>query len=133
MIITCGVCRGQNLVPNPSFETLLNCPTIPSLGCGGPFNDQIAYCTANWKNVGCGSADYYNACDTSLMGVPNTYFGYQFARTGDAFIGLIIYPPFYNEYFGTFLSNPLVAGVKYYVRFYANLEPFAFNGTETDA
>jgi hypothetical protein len=110
-------------VPNPSFETLLHCPTTPSLACGGPFNDEIAYCTTNWHNVGCGSADYYNSCDTVLMGVPNTYFGYQYARTGVAFTGLIVYPLGYNEYLGTFLTSTLVTGVKYYVRFYTNHEP----------
>lgn len=122
-LLTCRICEGQNLVPNPSFENLLNCPTVPSLACGGPFNDEIAFCTSNWQNVEYGSADYYNACDTGLMGVPNTYFGYQYARTGVAFTGLIIYPPGYNEYIGTFLTTSLIPGVKYYVRFYTNHEP----------
>ena len=71
----------QNLVPNNSFEQYSICPNN---------YHQINYslfwfnpCDPPYGPIGSysGSSDYYNACDTFLMGVPYNGWGFQPART----------------------------------------------------
>ncbi|MBN4077670.1 hypothetical protein JYT25_00815 [bacterium AH-315-C20] len=72
-----GVGQG-NLVPNPSFEDSITCPTA---------QDQI-YNTENWYSPTFGSPDYFHECHSaSLAGVPQNGFGWQYARTGEAYAG----------------------------------------------
>jgi hypothetical protein len=106
-----------NLVPNPSFEDTILCPTF--IGDITPAN--------HWLNFG-GSADYFNSCNHDILSVPNTVFGYQFPHTGNAFAGLITYVwqqapgwPDYREFIGVELIQPLVISQKYYFSFYFNL------------
>src|SRR5438045_3096402 len=82
--------RSQNLVPNPSFETLINCPPGTSGACVF-FVDNVKASTTYWQNVGCGSADYFNSCASSGgVSVPFNMFGYQNARTGNAYVGFYV-------------------------------------------
>jgi hypothetical protein len=122
MFVACGVCEGQNLVPNPSFETLINCPTGISSACSYPFFDMIAFSTTYWHNIGCGSADYFNSCNTIDVGIPQNFRGYQNARTGVAYIGEIC-GDYYREIVGTFLTATLISNVDYYVEFYVSRAP----------
>src|SRR5688572_11555868 len=46
-----GVCAGQNLVPNGSFEDTVSCPTAPA----------EMYKCVGWASYG-GSPDYMNPC-----------------------------------------------------------------------
>jgi len=126
LLLTCGLCFGQNLVPNGDFETYVNCPTGHSIACIG-FNDILRSSTVNWRNVGCGSADYYNICNNLIggeVGVPNSSNSApQYPRSGVAHMGLItsVSPGgFYCEYAGTYLTCPLVANQTYHVEFYVN-------------
>lgn len=109
-------CFGQNLVPNPSFEQFDTCPDQASM---------IHYATG-WMNANTGTADYYNACYVTGgfddMGVPNNFIGSQNAKSGTAYVGLMVHlfsptPIHYREYIQTQLSSPLINGVKYYVSF----------------
>lgn len=121
MICTLGPLRAQmNLVPNPSFEDVLFCPN--SLG-------QI-YLATPWENYGI-SPDLFCACSPNGISVPNNSLNYQFAKSGNCIAGLITYRrpnspngPNAREYIGTQLTNPLVAGLKYYFSCYIN---FAFS------
>ena len=101
-----------NLVPNPSFEDTVACPT-----------------TANQINKAVGwhasreSPDYFNVCDfiTGNTSVPSNFTGYQYARTGVAYAGFIaFYYPFPNgrEYFSCQLNSPLQIGHTYNISFY---------------
>ncbi len=106
-----------NLVPNPSFEDTVYCP----FGL-----DQMDAATG-WSSYG-NSPDYYNACNHFSTSVPNANFGYQFAHSGTAMIGLDTYHKAispvgnnYREYAGVELSMPLQTGTKYYFSFYAVL------------
>lgn len=119
LLLTYGICSGQNLVPNPSFEIFSACPTSPSL---------IVNSTP-WYSPTTGTTDYYNSCATasSVSGVPINYTGFQYARTGVAYAGILAYyfiPPSYTprrEYLQVELSDTLVANKNYNIEFYVNL------------
>lgn len=104
-----------NLVPNPSFEDTLGCPTtLASL-----------YKTTYWTSPTWGSPDYFNTCNTGNAGVPNNLFGKQFAFGGNAYIGISIYDlsitSSYREYIQVKLQQTLTSGNKYWVSFYVSL------------
>ena len=92
---------GQNLVPNPSFEDSITCPT----------NYSQLYNTAAWvmpANTGTASADYYHQCAMAVVGVPSNIAGYQNARTGVAYAGIYVYGDNVREYLQVQLTEPMV-------------------------
>lgn len=123
----------QNLVLNPSFETISSCPL-------GPSELDNA---ANWSNpfqnlIGdtCSTSDLYNACNPlGAFGtdVPANILGNEPARTGDGYAGIILSERIsifgctsfggsnWREYVHGQLSTPLTAGQTYCVTFYASL------------
>lgn len=126
-------CRAaaQNLVPNPSFEDYNGCPANGL----APHYPQIVQSPAYssfpavkaWVSPTInGSPDYYNGCApmNAFTNVPNAIFGYQQARTGQAYMGMYICYQYsnggsdYREYIGCKLKNPLIAGNKYLVSFH---------------
>lgn len=81
--ILCCVClfpvKGQNLVPNPSFEVFTMCP--PSNLNDGPLECEP------WLSLS-GSSDYFHTCtDPMYRGVPTNFQGYQPAHIGLAYAG----------------------------------------------
>lgn len=110
--------RSVNILPNPSFETYTSCPTsFGQLNLAPP-----------WDTPNTGTSDYFNACVTGwppfpVPGVPLSPFGFQTARTGSGFSGLIPYSaaPDYREYLSAPLLAPLVAAQPYTITFYVNL------------
>lgn len=103
-----------NLVPNPSFEDTVICPT------GLDNMTEVL----SWFSFG-NSADYFNTC-SSVMNVPNTSFGYQSAHSGNAFCGVATYLKAnhpngnnYREYIGVQLTSILQIGTRYYFSFYS--------------
>ena len=104
----------QNLVPNPSFEYTVQCPSTVA---------NITDC-ANWKNFG-NTPDYFHSCAPSGVSVPSSQFGYQYANSGIAMSGLFTWVnpssfPDYREFIGAQLTNTLQIGIKYYMSFYVN-------------
>lgn len=111
-----SIALAQNLVPNPSFEDTVACPNALS---------QIDR-AIGWNSYK-ESPDYFNACSSPSaipsVSVPYNQWGYQYARTGNAYAGLITYvTPGTNlrEYIGIQLSQSLVIGQTYYGSFYVN-------------
>jgi Secretion system C-terminal sorting domain len=109
----------QNLVPNPSFEDTLHCPQYIS---------QINYAPPWFDPSTMGTPDYFNECYNFpwvLVDVPTNVFGYQYARTGQAYAGIFTWSGGSvvnaREYIEVQLIDSLVAGIKYRVSFYANL------------
>ena len=103
----------QNVVPNPSFEDTVHCPTNPS---------QI-YETQFWISPTTASPDYLNACSAGVH-VPNNGWGNQAAHSGVAYAGFYAYNTVhknYKEYIQEPLFTTLVANHKYYVSFYVSL------------
>ncbi len=112
-----GICFGQNLAPNWSFEQYDECPS----SSGG--SDPLP--CFPWTHAGTGSPDYFNACaDNSWPDVPTNGFGYQFANTGDGYTGVwcrIDGFEEYREYLHAPLNSPMIVGNTYHVSFYVNL------------
>ena len=108
-----------NLIPNWSFETDTTCPYQGS---------QINYAFPWYSPTG-GSPDYFNGCDGSAIssfGVPLNWPGYQYAKTGMAYVGIYCYDwngsyPDLKEYLQVKLTDSLIANRKYCVSFYVNL------------
>jgi hypothetical protein len=102
----------QNLVNNPSFETFTACPSAY-----GQINNATG-----WANY-LGSVDYMHTCATfASVGVPNSFFGNEPARTGNAYGGLLTYhssAP--REITGRALITPLVVGTTYYCSLWASV------------
>ncbi|MDP2386454.1 MAG: T9SS type A sorting domain-containing protein [Bacteroidota bacterium] len=107
----CGYSQ-TNLVPNPSFEDTIACPWS---------DDKINF-AIGWFKPTVGTSDLIHSCS---FGIPQNYFGYQNARTGNAYGGLYSYHPIwqdssYREYMSIKLIDSLEAGKKYNVEFYVN-------------
>ncbi len=104
-----------NLVPNPSFEDTIHCPTLPG---------EISY-ALDWISPTLGSPDYNNSCSTGIYcGVPINYTGYQYAHTGNAYAGFCIYTPDtgnYREYIQIQLTDTLMKNEKYSVSCFGSI------------
>lgn len=95
-----------NLVPNPSFEEISDCP-----------DDFSQVDLANGWSVYRPNADYFHSCSPTFLGVPDNWIGNQSAATGDAYCGFFTYHPTANsnELLGRKLTVPLTIGKQYYV------------------
>ncbi len=100
--------RAQNLVPNPGFEQYSQCPSS---------DNEIQY-AISWIDV-IATSDYYNCGYDSDEDCPLGY-------SGSGYAGVSVYRPSwsspYREYIGAALTNPLLAGQRYYVEFWVRLE-----------
>lgn len=116
-----GVC-GQNLVPNPSFEEkTVWCPVnISNMYVDN--SGHYAY-VKNWMQPSNGTSDYYNECSYTDNSVPENYAGFQYARTGHAYCGILVRDAKchnYREYIQAQLVSPLNAGETYLIKFYVS-------------
>lgn len=115
--------NAQNLVPNGSFENHKTCPPGINAGFACVYPDS-------WKSASEGTPDYFNRCckNKNYPGVPENFAGRQEPRTGDAYMGIIVYSYFdpetghdYREYIQVQLNDSLKKGELYFVRFYVSL------------
>lgn len=83
-------CLAQNLVPNPSFEEYYQCPAF--LGSVRSYNVNLKEgILKDWiANPPDCTPDYYNACAKKEFGVPKNLCGTMEARTGEAYLGMIL-------------------------------------------
>lgn len=115
-LIVSSFSLGQNLVPNPSFEDTISCPN------GG---SQISN-ALGWSSFRA-SPDYFNSCSSpNFFSVPDNFFNYQAAASGNAYTGIITYTRDTNqverrEIIGRNLMQPLIIGQRYFVSLKANL------------
>jgi len=116
----------QNLVLNPSFEDTVKCPD----------NDGQIYNAKNWFQpitfmgsvITSSTTDYFNECSNNPdVSVPNNFAGHQYARTGVAYAGFILYYGTWREYIEAKLNAPLIAAKKYCVDFYLSLGDSSIN------
>lgn len=115
-----------NLVPNPSFENIIQCSTT---------NANIIDC-ANWLNFG-NTPDYFNACAPIGINVPNCFTGYQYPHSGIGMAGILTWlnatndpdpnVANYREYIAAKLTSTLSIGQKYYMSFYVNYSGYLNN------
>lgn len=106
----------QNLVPNPSFEDTIFCPS----GAGSDL------AVVNWINPTLASPDHFHACSDAINnGVPINWLGegYQNAKTGIAYAGFVTFANSqnnYREYWEIELTTPLDSGTTYYWSFWVS-------------
>jgi gliding motility-associated-like protein len=122
-----GSLFAQNIVPNPSFESYVSCPTD---------NSQLSKCIG-WKEPlnHTGTSDYFNACyppsssrDSRNVGVPNNFHGRRYAHIGNAYVGVSLRSlPGYNyrEYVATELLEEMKINEKYIVELWYSSSSFA--------
>jgi len=104
-----------NLVPNPGFENVIQCPS--NLG-----DTDEATGWSPWRT----SPDFFHQCSTNpFLSPPRVQFGYQAPHNGMGYIGLATYhynasviSNNYREFCGAQLLAPLQIGTKYYLSFY---------------
>ncbi len=106
----------QNLVPNPSFEEKINCPT----------NLNQIYNCKDWFKMLYSSVEYYNSCsnNSTNVSVPRNAAGYQYPKSGNAYLGFAVYASGINnarEYFGVNLSKRLIQNEVYKIDFFLSL------------
>jgi gliding motility-associated-like protein len=105
--------NAQNLIPNPGFDIISDCPFEKS---------QIEF-AVKWKSANY-TPDLYNICSTSfLTDIPNagiTPSSYQEQRSGNGFAGIYTYNDLLQEY--EYLEAPLINQLKenkdYYIEFF---------------
>src|SRR5690606_5201149 len=110
-------------VTNGGFEAISDCPS----GLG-----QIELATG-WYSPSAGTPDYFNACSTDQVGVPDNLFGNEPAHGGAAYAGLLLRnsggAQEWREYLQTALSTPLLVGGRYELRLWASLAEYSQFGT----
>jgi hypothetical protein len=117
LVLTINSCVAQNLVPNPSFENYISCPTALN---------QIYTCQ-DWHSFGY-VPDYLNVCASNpQVSVPNNYYGYQVPASGNAYaVFLNVHVPSpTRDFIGAQLLQPLVIGQTYYVSLKISLVGFS--------
>lgn len=123
-------CFSQNLIPNPGFDILTDCPDDYG---------QI-HLAFPWISSGV-SPDLYNRCSNSEdLKVPHAgldYDSYQEPISGEGYAGIFVYSldPSPNELLGVPLTNPLKKNNLYYIRFFVSpdLSPSEPNWRYSDA
>lgn len=104
----------QNLVLNPGFENLIQCPYSP---------DALNFCIG-WATIN--SSDCFNKCATlySFVSVPSNFVGNQYPHNSNGYSGLITYalPDTleYREYAQSKLLKKLGNNSTYCVSFYVS-------------
>lgn len=116
----------QNLVKNPSFEKYITCP-----GVGGFENVNDWYGLFSFTY-------YFNSCGVFDAGVPVNLWGYQPARTGNAYAAVVVYYMDYGDdvrgYIEGQFTKPLIRDSLYCVSYYVNLTNISLGAiTNVDA
>lgn len=111
----------QNLVPNGDFEQYSGCPHDPDR-----LDSALFWMNTSPDVPNSGSPDYFNACDTLYVDVPdNFYYGYQHARSGNGYAGIILYTPNFGgnvrEHIEVQLTQPLTPGWHYHFEMYMSV------------
>jgi gliding motility-associated-like protein len=127
ILVNISIGISQNLILNPGFDTILQCPTGALLN--GDSNGLYKIAPPWFKPPQLGrsvSPDIYNKCAApEAYGVPvNLRISYQKPLSGDGYAGIATNPNGGREYLSTTLSKELRKNTYYYVCFYAS--PLSF-------
>ncbi|MBS1636564.1 MAG: OmpA family protein [Bacteroidetes bacterium] len=116
----------QNLILNEGFEEHRRCPGEK----GTSIYSNISDCR-NWFNPTHASPDYFNRCAIDgLYKIPSNYCGNQEPLSGDAYVGLGLFPSEgYSEYVSTKLKEKILPEKKYCFLLHACLPNKAYLAT----
>jgi len=122
---------GQNLLPNPGFDILTDCP----------FDEGQIHLSYPWVSAS-GTPDLFNECSVLFYNVPKAgryTDSYQAPKSGKGYSYIVTYSnsnsnPGNSEYMETPLTAPLQKGKIYYLEFYVSpdVTPISYWGF-TDA
>lgn len=106
----------QNLVPNPSFEELVRCPTTFS-------SNRNEFIVPGWESPTRGTPDHFHGCSWGDVDVPFNWAGNSNANSGKGYVGVYVWNTRdeYREYLQCELAEPLVAGERYLLEFHYKL------------
>ena len=110
-LLTSALRAQQNLVPNPSFEEVSQCPD----------HREDFTRLEHWTKVG-GTPDIHHSCMNHdvYSEIPLNDFGWQWPRTGESYVGFHLNPPDVREYFQCKLMEQLEVGESYVVQFFVS-------------
>lgn len=125
LFLTC-ICLGisqsllgqvENMVLNPSFEDYETCPQSYT------FMDQSHKLIPHWTYPTFTTPDYFNACSSGEVKVPENFAGISQPKSGKGYMGSILSGSDrdFREYFQGTLSGPMKAGQVYCVSFWFKL------------
>lgn len=119
----------MNLVPNPGFENVVNCPQFGTneICLASPWFDATHICNA--------SSDIFHPCTDPFGGggVPYNFIGFQEAFDGSNYSGISPYndyldPDNWREYIEVKLNDTLIAFRNYCVNWYSSLADYSRYG-----
>lgn len=119
-LLSCTAIAQQNLVPNGDFEYYHSCPNGLS---------QIDSCVG-WGMWSLATSDYFNTCGSNRGKLPNIFFGYQQAASGNGFAGVYTHSSStpYKEYI-TRSMGQMTVGEAYEVSLSVSLANTSLFGT----
>jgi len=125
-LISNGQIIRSNLVQNSSFEEYYQCPYS---------SGQLPFSKFWWGR----STEYYNGCGINNNSVPSNWSGFQFAKTGNAYAGFLLYShifanPSNNTYIESIkniLKDSLIKNKRYCIDYYVSLSEYTFNPLAT--
>jgi hypothetical protein len=119
LISTAFAGREQNLVPNGGFELYSGCPINT-----GQLDSALFWINPAISILGRGSSDYFNSCNNNPYSadVPDNACGYQMARSGVGYAGIILYHSifYWREYLEVPLIAPLNSNTCYHLEMYVS-------------
>jgi hypothetical protein len=119
LLLSAAAAFAQELVPNGSFEDVLQCPNGPSQLAGTAFwFDPTGNLT--------GTPDFFHACGSGTHTAPANFLGFQEPAEGDGYAGIFLYEGSqvlanWREYVQVELLETMVQDRCYHVRVKANL------------
>ncbi|MFY0601155.1 MAG: OmpA family protein [Cyclobacteriaceae bacterium] len=110
-LLSIGIVRGQNLIPNAGFE-MGDCPKSFT-------KNHKKSGIAHWYSPDGGTPDYFHKCSDDDAGTPENWAGYSQPQSGDAYAGIYLaIGKLYKEQLQVRLKNPLIKDSIYHVVFY---------------
>lgn len=119
--LVCNFCLAQNLVPNPSFESVSVCP-------GNYSQHASEFKVTDWRSANNGTPDYFHECSRGDADVPHNWAGISEAFDGDGYAGIYVWIDLdrnYREYLQCKLLEPLIKDSTYLISFRYKLSSYS--------
>lgn len=121
LFLVCTFCFSQNLVPNPSFESVAVCP-------GNYSRHASEFKVIDWRSANNGTPDYFHECSRGDADVPHNWAGISEAFDGDGYAGIYVWIDLdlnYREYLQCKLVEPLIKDSTYLISFRYKLSSYS--------